>query len=172
MRFCWVIQIPPLHDQHLRDKPAWHSSPVRQAGAYWLSSTWGQYLTVARQTCWIRYDAAQHDTFIRWCWTWYNGASHLEHSRPKKFSLVGFDVEKLNHVSILDHTAQRLWRIIENTLKPQLPHHVDHNFTILHTLLFSDTFCFFSTSAACCAANVIKRGDWLKKSRNLSLSWN
>ena len=112
MRFCWVIQIPPLHDQHLRDKPAWHSSPVRQAGAYWLSSTWGQYLTVARQTCWIRYDAAQHDTFIRWCWTWYDGASHLEHSRPKKFSLVGFDVEKLNHVSILDHTAQRLWRLL------------------------------------------------------------
>ena len=84
VRFCWVIQIPPLHDQHLRDKPAWHSSPVRQAGAYWLSSTWGQYLTVARQTCWIRYDAAQHDTFIRWCWTWYDDASHLEHFRPKK----------------------------------------------------------------------------------------
>ena len=41
----------------------------------------------------------------------------LIHAKTCKFSLVGFDVEKLNYIAILNHTAQRLGkRIIETEI--------------------------------------------------------
>lgn len=71
--------VPP-HDQRLRDQPAWHSSLVRQADAYWLSSTWGQYIPVTQEKCLASYrDAVKTHNALNYgslltCWIWCGGA--------------------------------------------------------------------------------------------------
>ena len=125
------LRVPP-HDQRLRDRPAWHSSLVRQADAYWLSSTWGQYIPVTQEKCLASYNDAVK--------------THTMHWIMVLCSLVGFDVEELNYIAILYHTAQCLGRryLITCCLG------ASHSLVYKTTLLFSETFCFFSTSAACC----------------------